>query len=293
MRHPPEDRGPQREPVRPRPHLRPATLVSGPGEQRRPKAALMNLLVPSRSGSLAFPASPPAFFGPRGLPRSPGSPDCSGVRPLFVALPSTSLCSGARRYSKPHLRHLLRIPSFAPPSTSALASTPRRRRRLPSVPRSHREIPFRPRGFAPPRRLSPPPRCGLVASRCRSWGSQRFAGGPFGSTVPRCAGTLRRTLVVSRTASLRPASFLPLPHSRPALRRKRLAGPRCSRTSGIGRATSRADLGVPLLVGDAPTGFRPPPRRHGRSALPPKRTARPRTPSWSRAHRLPQERRQP
>jgi hypothetical protein len=36
------------------------------------------------------------------------------------------------------------------------------------------EIAFRPRGFAPPRRFPPHLVCGLVASRCRSWGSPRF-----------------------------------------------------------------------------------------------------------------------
>jgi len=46
-------------------------------------------------------------------------------------------------------------------------------------------IPFRPRGFAPPRRFTPLGACGLVASRCRSWGSSRFSRfrgrqGPFG-----------------------------------------------------------------------------------------------------------------
>lgn len=35
-------------------------------------------------------------------------------------------------------------------------------------------IAFRPRGFPPPRRLAPPELRGLVASRCRSWGSSRF-----------------------------------------------------------------------------------------------------------------------
>jgi hypothetical protein len=36
-------------------------------------------------------------------------------------------------------------------------------------------IPFRPRGFAPPRRFTPLGARGLVASRCRSWGSSRFS----------------------------------------------------------------------------------------------------------------------
>jgi len=39
---------------------------------------------------------------------------------------------------------------------------------------SHPRRMFRPRGFAPPRRFPPPELRGLVASRCRSWGSSRF-----------------------------------------------------------------------------------------------------------------------
>lgn len=50
-------------------------------------------------------------------------------------------------------------------------------------------IVFRPRGLSPPRRLAPPGLCGLVASRCRSWGSPRFgtaptSGAPPGSVEP-------------------------------------------------------------------------------------------------------------
>jgi len=43
---------------------------------------------------------------------------------------------------------------------------------------------FRPRGFSPPRRLPPPVVRGLVASRCRSWGSSRFRRRPLGSPRP-------------------------------------------------------------------------------------------------------------
>jgi len=63
-------------------------------------------------------------------------------------------------------------PKIALPSTRAEESTPGRsralRRGLPHPPA------FRPRGFAPPRRLAPLRPCGLVSSRCRSWGSPRF-----------------------------------------------------------------------------------------------------------------------
>jgi len=37
------------------------------------------------------------------------------------------------------------------------------------------EVSVRPRGFSPPRRLPPRSACGLVASRCRPWGSPRFS----------------------------------------------------------------------------------------------------------------------
>jgi len=52
----------------------------------------------------------------------------------------------------------------------------------------HLDLLFRPRGFAPPRRLPPPPACGLVASRSRSWGSPRFlyrSSESDGTEVPR------------------------------------------------------------------------------------------------------------
>jgi hypothetical protein len=51
---------------------------------------------------------------------------------------------------------------------------------------------FRPRGFAPPRRFAPPPGRGLVASRCRPWGSPRFVRVAAGSRQrprPRGAGS--------------------------------------------------------------------------------------------------------
>jgi len=53
-------------------------------------------------------------------------------------------------------------------------STPGGCRHPPSGTGYHARSAFRPRGFAPPRRFAPPRPCGLVASRCRSWGSPRF-----------------------------------------------------------------------------------------------------------------------
>lgn len=82
-------------------------------------------------------------------------------------------------------------------------------------------IPFRPRGFAPPRRLAPLSRRGLVASRCRPWGSPRFpshaprppkppgARGPFPATPP----TPRRT-PLARSRFVFPRSLPPRRYSR-------------------------------------------------------------------------------
>jgi len=112
---------------------------------------------------------------------------------------------------------------------------------------------------------------------------------------PPCRNPSKETLVDSRTRIPAAAAFLSLPHSRPV--HAAVSGERARDAPappGLGRATSRAELGVPILSGDAPAGFRPPPRRHG-SPAPDRRSgpAHPRTPSWPRAHRLPQERRRP
>jgi hypothetical protein len=120
----------------------------------------------SVAGRWVFPASALALVryrtGLRGLPsavvekydrsrisRHPSSPS---------SLPS-HLSAGVR---SPLRRHPL-----AHPLPVALASF------LRSL-GSHLGFSFRPRGFSPPRRLSPRWSCGLVASRCRSWGSPRY-----------------------------------------------------------------------------------------------------------------------
>jgi hypothetical protein len=86
------------------------------------------------------------------------------------------LCPGRITASSRGIRHGMRSRAdrrIAPPSTSSRASTPMRCRH-----RTGPELParaaFRPRGFAPPRRVPPLWSRGLVASRCRSWGSPRF-----------------------------------------------------------------------------------------------------------------------
>jgi hypothetical protein len=79
------------------------------------------------------------------------------------------------------------LPPLSPLPAASLRRTPlhRHARVHPLPPRTlagpgHRseatslEIPFRPRGFAPPRRFPLHMSRGLVASRCRSWGSLRF-----------------------------------------------------------------------------------------------------------------------
>ncbi len=59
---------------------------------------------------------------------------------------------------------------------------------------------FRPRGFSPPRRLAPPRSRGLVASRCRSWGSSRFR--PSRNELPRDAVPALRSLAPLRQLRL-------------------------------------------------------------------------------------------
>jgi len=84
--------------------------------------------------------------------------------------PDRYLRSRERRSRSP----LLGFVSVSPSSTCSRASTPGPPLGSPSVPRNQLGILFRPRGFAPPRRLSPHDSRGLVASRCRPWGSPRF-----------------------------------------------------------------------------------------------------------------------
>jgi hypothetical protein len=68
-------------------------------------------------------------------------------------------------------------------------------------------VTFRPRGFAPPRRFPPLGGCGLVASRCRSWGSLRF-----GSLRPRARRPASRSAVGGGHVVLA-ARFIPLEES--------------------------------------------------------------------------------
>jgi len=80
------------------------------------------------------------------------------------------------------------LPSIdSPPSVHSCACRHARRFRGAIL-----ELPFRPRGFAPPRRFPPLGGCGLVASRCRSWGSSRFLLSAV-SLAHRRTGCSRRT----------------------------------------------------------------------------------------------------
>jgi hypothetical protein len=183
-----------------------------------------------RSGSLAFPASSFALAAattePRGLGGRPG-PDVRGLpertrrsiarspAPLVVFATSSEHPLRPGRSGpgpKSDAASRLSWDSSAPLHRRTFAR-PHRGHRLapaPGVPRSHPRDTFRPRGFAPPRRFSPREGRGLVASRCRSWGSSRLsrrtAQQAARPTRPRDAvHTPRRIpLASSRTVSPRP-----------------------------------------------------------------------------------------
>jgi len=81
------------------------------------------------------------------------------------------------------------------------------------------EVPFRPRGFAPPRRFTPHPARGLVASRCRPWGSSRFLLGrnrAFPATLPPLEELHRPAVGTPVTRRLGPLDVPPLARLSPS-----------------------------------------------------------------------------
>jgi hypothetical protein len=83
----------------------------------------------------------------------------------------------------------------------------------------------RPRGFSPPRRFLPPRPRGLVACRCRSWGSRRF---PLSrNRVPRRAPAALRSLPSADSCGRRDESR---PSAGPRHRADRLRSSRSPRT---------------------------------------------------------------
>lgn len=139
---------------------------------------------------------------------------CASLPKAHLTLPSSLPSSSSRVFQRP-----------SPPSTSLPVSTPGFRGR--SAPPA-REIPrssvpsatgspaprmFRPRGFAPPRRLSPPTARRLVASCYRPWGSSGFRASPSADwprALPLRCYTLQ-SLSTCKAASLSPetVTFLP------------------------------------------------------------------------------------
>jgi len=123
-------------------------------------------------------AEEPESCGPSGL----GSPTELSLLPL-VELDLLSWDSSGVAFRNRDLRRSPVRAPITPPPTPKRASASRvfaAERPLPrtlphaSVAGSHPCNSFRPRGFAPPRRFPPLGGRGLVASRCRSWGSPRF-----------------------------------------------------------------------------------------------------------------------
>jgi hypothetical protein len=168
----------------------------------------------SVAGRWVFPASALALVryrtGLRGIP-SAVVEGCDQSRIFAVPL--------RLRLSGPTLRWVslppLRRHPLARPLPVALASF------LRSL-GSHLGFSFRPRGFSPPRRLSPRNSRGLVASRCRSWGSPRFLSAGSERSEDRLEH--RRTFPAAPT----PLEELPSPAAVPCLHgRCPLAVPRC------------------------------------------------------------------
>jgi len=142
-----------------------------------------------RAGLRGFPAAPR-----RHRPSLAGEPESCGPSGLgssteLSLLPWSNSTSsrGIRPAVRSRNHGLRRSPD---PGADLPSTDPVTRKRAPSVHRpsvhSHTrrrvlrsrgtilEILFRPRGFTPPRRFPPLGGRGLVASRCRSWGSSRF-----------------------------------------------------------------------------------------------------------------------
>ena len=216
--------------------------------------------------------------------------------PSRSALPSTPLCSGGRACSE--------LP-FRPPPPGSVESPLRRHARWRPLPE----------GVAASLRRSGATRAScsvhVVSHHLDGFLHLRVAGllhpaadhgvHDVSRTIladhrsPPCRNPSKETLVDSRARITAGRCLLVI--AAPSPRRAAVSGQRARDAPaplGLGRATSRAELEVPILPGDAPIGFRLPPRRH-ESPAPGRRSgpAHPRTPSWSRAHRLPQERRRP
>jgi hypothetical protein len=189
-----------------------------------------------RSGSLGYPAPRLDLHrlrcGPRGLPLRPRRRDrCRPRRsPSLTFAPVQRPRSSRVGRARPSSPEIHRVSSetlagpdsdrLAPPSTSLAASTPAGPARAgptsatkvpPPPSRSDLVVSHHLAGFlrlrpptAPEPKLVPPVDRGrgLVASRCRSWGSPRFP-----PPIPSLARTARRfSRGASRTPSSRPAS---------------------------------------------------------------------------------------
>jgi len=149
---------------------------------------------------------------------------CPSVRPVSISLPSTPLRSGGRSCT-----------SARPSASSGFRRSPLRRHArwrplresvaaLLRRPGANPSVSFRPRGFAPPRRLPPPARRGLVASRCRPWGS-RVSRPSLRTPFLTVQEPFEGKLVDSRARIAAAAAFLSLPHYAPSYRRERQTGP--------------------------------------------------------------------
>jgi hypothetical protein len=181
----------------------------------------------SRSRSWVLPCSPLGLRAVAGWPSgssagsAPSMSEDISESASVAFVPVQSSCSvrvGSLRPSSPGLRlgelhpRGLRAPrfplhrlGFRSPLLQGFAASLRQRR-------NHPLRAFRPRGFTPPRRLPPPVVRGLVASRCRSWGSPRFRRRPTRSGLRRAR--LDPSDRLSRDGLSYPSKALPLlqPH---------------------------------------------------------------------------------
>jgi len=226
-------------------------------------------------------------------PSPVASSSCHCVSSRLPMHPTTVRCrSPARRrracpLSEAHLLPPGLLPSafpgsrFAPPSTWPVVSTPApRRESLRSARRCHPSRMFRPRGFSPPRRLAPPQARGLVASRCRPWGSPGFSAPTrhacLASSPPhRCTRPPERSL--PRQPHARHRAPMPPCRSPPFLgwvtRLRGLAPPGSPsrRCTVAGPSLPRGSPGVPLLPSHGHRGgraFRRRPDKHGANPVP-------------------------